>query len=187
VTFRQTTLLPLALAAALAAGCGSDDEKGKGIPPAAAQRLQAQLDSISNRFQTGGGACGDITGGADPNTRAVDQVLASLPRDTDPDVRDALQQSFVRLFELTDEQCDTEKGQETQTEEEEAPPPETDTQTETVPVEPEQTETQEEPPPEEETVPEEEVPPEEGGDGNQGGGNDQGNGGGGVFEPGGEG
>jgi hypothetical protein len=185
VTFRQTTLLPLALAAALAAGCGSDDEKGKGIPPAAAQRLQAQLDSISNRFQTGGGACGDITGGADPNTRAVDQVLASLPRDTDPDVRDALQQSFERLFELTDEQCDTE-GPETQTEEEEAPPPETDTQTETVPVEPEQTETEEEPPPED-TVPEEEVPPEEGGDGNQGGGNDQGNGGGGVFEPGGEG
>jgi outer membrane biosynthesis protein TonB len=185
VTFRQTTLLPLALAAAFAAGCGSDDENGKGIPPAAAQRLQAQLDSISNRFQAGGGACGDITGGADPNTRAVDQVLASLPKDTDPEVRDALEQSFDRLFELTDEQCDTQKGQETETEEE-APPPETDTETETetTPEEPEQTETEEVPPPEE-TQPEEPVPPE-GGEGEQGGGGDE-TGGGGVFEPGGEG
>jgi hypothetical protein len=186
VTFRRITLL--ALAAALAAGCGSDDEQGKGIPPAAAQRLQAQLDSIESRFQTAGGACGDITGGADPNTRAVEQVIASLPKDVDPDVRDALEQSFDRLFELTDEQCDTQKGQKTETEEEPQPDTETQTETEveTTPAEPEPTETEEQPPPEDTTT-EEDVPPQDGGDGNQGGGNDQGNGGGGVFESGGEG
>ena len=142
---RATTTLILALAAGLAAGCGSDDEGGEPIPADQAAALQRQLESIENRFQFGGDACTDITGNTDPNTTAVRSVIDSLPQNVDPDVRDSLEQSFERLFELVQEQCDTEKGQEepapvetTETvpppeddegddddEEEEAPPPET--------------------------------------------------------------
>ncbi len=109
---RATTTLILALAAGLAAGCGDDEESGEPIPADQAAALQRQLESIENRFQFGGDACADITGNADPNTTAVRSVLDSLPQDVDPDVRDALEQSFDRLFELVQEQCDTEKGQE---------------------------------------------------------------------------
>jgi hypothetical protein len=143
---RATTTLILALAAGLAAGCGGEDEGGEPIPADQAAALQRQLESIENRFQFGGDACTDITGNTDPNTTAVRSVIDSLPQNVDPDVRDSLEQSFERLFELVQEQCDTEKGQEepapvetTETvpppeeeegddddeEEEEAPPPET--------------------------------------------------------------
>src|SRR5918992_2359477 len=166
-----TTVIALALAAPLAAGCGGDDEQnGEPIPAESAEALERQLDSIQARFEAGGGACADVTGNDDPNTTAVESVINSLPQDVDPDVRDSLQQSFQRLFQLVDEQCDEQKGQET----EEAPPPqETETQTtETLPPEEEDDEGDEEeqPPPEEEVPPTEEVPPEEvppaeGGDG----------------------
>ena len=109
---RATTTLILALAAGLAAGCGGDDESGEPIPAEQAAALQDQLESIENRFQFGGDACADITGNADPNTTAVRSVIDSLPQDVDPDVRDSLEQSFERLFELVQQQCDTEKGQE---------------------------------------------------------------------------
>ena len=196
-----TTTLILALAAGLAAGCGGDDENGgQGIPSEQAAALQRQLESIEARFQSGGGACADITGNADPNTTAVRSELDSLPEDVDPDVRDALEQSFERLFELVQEQCDTEAGQE------ETPPPvETDT-TETVPP-PEEEEdddgeedgeetptTTEETPPA--TEPPVEVPPQDGtgttgeggagsGDSGQGGSGSAGQGdGGGALVPG---
>jgi hypothetical protein len=110
---RATTTLILALAAGLAAGCGGDDENGgEPIPADQAAALQRQLESIENRFQFGGAACADITGNTEPNTTAVRSVIDSLPQDVDPDVRDSLEQSFDRLFELVQEQCDTEKGQE---------------------------------------------------------------------------
>lgn len=165
---RATITLILALAAGLAAGCGSDDENGgEPIPANQAAALQRQLESIENRFQFGGDACADITGNADPNTTAVRSVIDSLPQNVDPDLRDSLEQSFERLFELVQEQCDTEQGQE-----EQPPPVETET-TETIPPPTEEEEEgddgeeeEEEPttPPEEgatgTTPPEEEVPPE---------------------------
>jgi hypothetical protein len=142
----------LALAACLAAlgGCGSDEE-GKGIPRDAAAALERQLASIQDRFGVGGGACNDITDGEDPNTTAVQQTIDSLPDDVDPDVRDALQQSFDRLFELVQEQCE-EPPTDTNTTETQPPETETTETTETTP--PETTET--EPPatePEEPTTP----------------------------------
>jgi hypothetical protein len=160
---RTTTTLILALAAGLAAGCGGDEENGEPIPPDQAAALQRQLESIENRFQFGGDACADITGNADPNTTAVRSVLDSLPQDVDPDLRDSLEQSFDRLFELVQEQCDTEQGQE------ETPPPVETEPTETIPPAEEEQEGDdgeeegEAPPAEEgptETTPPEEVPPE---------------------------
>jgi hypothetical protein len=136
---RTNGVLVLAACLAAFAGCGSDEE-GAGIPPDAAAALERQLASIQDRFSVGGGACTDITDGQDPNTTAVQQTIDSLPDDVDPDVRDALQQSFDRLFELVQQQC-------------EEPPTETNT-TETQPPETETTETTETTPPETtETVP----------------------------------
>src|SRR5918992_627174 len=125
-----TTVIALALAAPLAAGCGGDDEQnGEPIPAESAAALERQLDSIQARFEAGGGACADITGNDDPNTTAVESVINSLPQDVDPEVRDSLEQSFERLFQLVDEQCDEEQGQETTPDPEPVPPPETDTET----------------------------------------------------------
>jgi hypothetical protein len=187
-----TTLIALALAAPLAAGCGGDDEQnGEPIPAESAAALERQLDSIQNRLDAGGGACADITGNADPNTTAVESVINSLPKDVDPDVRDSLEQSFDHLFQLVEDQCDVEAGQDTAPET--AAPPETDTQTtETLPPQEEEGDEgegeEETPPPEEETQPEEvpteEVPPGQGGDEpgqGEGGGFGQGGGGGAIV------
>lgn len=175
----------LALVAGLGAGCGSDDEQeGEPIPPDAAAALQRQLDSIEARYEFGGDACADITGNEDPNTTAVESAIDGLPEDVDPDVRDALQESFDHLFELTEEQCDEDKGQETDTEPE--PQPETEAKTEPTPTVTEPDTTAEEPPPPEQPPEEappgqtEELPPGQGGD-NPGQGV-----GGGVLSPGNE-
>jgi len=153
-------LVTVAVAAA-ATGCGSDDE-GAPIPQDAAAALERQLESIQSRFEFGGGACADIAGGDDPNTVPIRQTLDSLPKNVDQDVRDALRDSFDRLFQLVDEQCDAEpEPQQTETEEEapaetETVPPETTETEEAVP-----TETEEQTAPEEEqTAPEEEQPQE---------------------------
>jgi hypothetical protein len=166
------------LAAGLAAGCGSDDEpEGAPIPRQAAAEIESRLGEVERRMAAGGGACGDIQNDTQP---AVDSIVASLPSDVDPDVRDALQESVDRLFELTEQECDEQKGQDTETQEEPPPPPETETlppETETVP-------------PETETVPPEtdtdegEVPPGQDGElpPGQGGENPgQGNGGGAIV------
>jgi hypothetical protein len=186
---RATITLILALAAGLAAGCGDDEENGEPIPPDQAAALQRQLESIENRFQFGGDACADITGNTDPNTTAVRSVLDSLPQNVDPDLRDSLEQSFDRLFELVQEQCDTEQGQE------EAPPPVEVQPTETTPPPEEEEDDDEEeeaPPPEEGptvTEPPTEVPPEgptgATGQGGAGGGDSSGEGGSGSAGQGG--
>jgi hypothetical protein len=170
---KRTALLGLALAAL--SGCGSDDEEGAPIPAAAAAELQKRLDSVENRFEFGGGACNDIA----DDERRVSATIESLPADVDPDVRQALEDSFSRLFELTDEQCDEQKGQDTETEPEpetetETTPTEPETETETTPTEPE-TETETTPPEPEPTTPTEtepERPPQ--GDGGAGSGSDGG-------------
>jgi hypothetical protein len=111
---RSTRLLATAASglALIPAGCGSDDE-GRPIPAQAVQGLQKQLDSISNRFEVGGGACNDIGAGDDNNVDAVQRILGGLPRSVDADVRRALARSFDRLFQLTSEQCEETKGQRT--------------------------------------------------------------------------
>jgi hypothetical protein len=179
----------LVLAAGLGAGCGSDDQEGEPIPPDAAAALQRQLESIENRFQFGGGACADITGNDSPNSTEVRSVLDSLPEDVDPDVRDALEQSFDRLFELVQEQCDDEPSEQQQEQQQEAPPVETTPPETTPPAEEEDDDGEEEeeaPPPEEGTTepePPVEIPPEtppgegESGDAGQGGGGTAGQGG----------
>jgi hypothetical protein len=165
VTLRFNTALLLALVAGLGVGCGSDEE-GKPIPRELAAQLEAQLNSIQDRFEfPDGAACGDITGGDDPNTTQVRNLIDSLPDDVDADVRDALEQSFDRLFELVEQDCGEEPAQtETEPTETETTPTET-VPTETVPTETVPTETIPT-----ETLPTETVPPEEPSDGGDGDG-----------------
>jgi uncharacterized membrane protein YgcG len=181
----------VALAAgALAAGCGSDDE-GAPIPANISNQLQTRLDEVERRFEFGNGACADIENDSKP---AVEELVSSVPNDVDADVRQALGESFDRLFELAAEQCEQ---QQTETQPAPTPAPEP----EPVPTEPAPPETTEtEAPPQTETTP----PPEqtetsppptqgeegeggEGGDGGEGGGSGAGQGGSGVTGEGGSG
>jgi hypothetical protein len=177
IILKRISLL-LALGACLAtAGCGSDDEGGKPIPADTAAALESQLNGVQARLDNGTeGACRDILEGPrGPNRDAVQQLLDGLPGDVDPDVRDALEQSFDNLWGLVESKCEDLKPDEpTQTPTQTQPEPETDT-TET------QTETTETTPPETdtETTPEEApLPPE--GDGDNGGAVPENGNGGGV-------
>jgi hypothetical protein len=134
--FAKTTTVIACLAALLLGGCGSSDDKGKAIPAATRQELDKQLQSVENRFDAGGGACSDIA----QNQDSVQRTLESIPTDVNADVRNALRDGFDRLFQLTAEQCDEQKNQQTDTQPTEttpAPAP----QTETTPTEPTPTET----------------------------------------------
>jgi hypothetical protein len=171
----QTLRLISLLACMVAAGCGSDE--GEPIPAEQAAALQTQLDSIESRFQNGDAACRDITEGDDTNTDAVDNILASLPEDVDPDVRDAVTQSFDRLFELTSEQCAEEPQEPTDT---------TPTETQTTTTETTTTETIETETTPIETTPTETTPTDTTGDETSPSG-DEGGDGGGIGAPGDEG
>ena len=168
-------LLGILLLAALAAGCGSSEDKPEpSIPAAATEQLNKELDALQRRFQEGGGACGDIQSRSRPD---IEGRLQTLPDSVDSDVRSALDRSFERLFQLAEEQCDSEP-EPTQTQEPEpvAPPP----TTETTPP-PTQTEERK---PEKPEKPEKQEKPEMPRDG---GGNDDGGGGGNDGESGGSG
>ncbi len=118
ITLKRIFLL-LALGACLAAaGCGSDDEGGKPIPAAQAAQLQNQLDIVERRLDNGTeGACKDILDAQDANDDAVTNILNTLPNGVDPDVRDALQESFDNLWSLVESKCNDLKPDEpTQTE-----------------------------------------------------------------------
>ena len=162
---RTSTALVIALVAATAAGCGSDDEEGSPLPEQAVVDLESRLDEVERRMAAGGGACADITNDSAP---AVDGIIQSLPSDVDADVRQALEDGFSRLFTLTAEECDETEGQVTEPEPAPEPAPEIETETETIPPETIPTETTP-------TIPEqppiEPVQPEEdsGGDGGNGG------------------
>jgi hypothetical protein len=165
---RKLALTALLLAA-LAAGCGADEESKPTIPANVASGLQDQLSSIQDRFEfPNGQACGDITGGADPNTVPVQSLIDSV---RDEEMRSALQDSFDRLFQLVERECAEAQQTETQPETEttttetttETEPPTTDT-TETEPPTTDTTETE---PPTTETTPTETLPPD--GDGGAGG------------------
>ena len=168
-TLKRIFLL-LALGACLAiTGCGSDDEGGKPIPAEQAAALQRELNSIEARLQQGSvGACEDIfRHPTDPNQSAVERILASLPSDVDPDVRDALEQSFENLWDLAQQECDDKAPKEPQQTESTPEPEPTPTETE-----PEQTETT--PPPTDTTTNPEDAPQPNDGDGNgNGGGGDE--------------
>jgi hypothetical protein len=165
-TLKRISLL-LALGVCLAAaGCGSDDEGGKPIPADAAAALESQLDGVQARLDNGTpGACRDILEGSrGPNRDAVQQLLDGLPGDVDPDVRDALEQSFDNLWSLVESKCgELQADEPTQTQTQTQPEPETNTTevpTDTVETTPPETDT--------ETAPEETpLPPD--GDGDSGG------------------
>jgi hypothetical protein len=173
----------LALAASLAvAGCGGDDE-GEPIPTATATALSSELDGVQDRLDEGSaGACRDILGGPrGPNMARVQDLIDQLPDDVDSDVRSALEDSFNRLWDLVEQECDDKAQQEEESQPEETTPEETtpeETEPETTPEET----TPEETTPEETTPPEEEVLPPEGDGENDGG--IPGNGGGGGVGPG---
>jgi hypothetical protein len=138
----QILLVILAALVLLAAGCGKDKE-GRPIPADQAAELRRQLDSIENRFKFGDGACNDIQR---DNVPTVERILTRIPPSVDRDVRNAVRDSFERLFQLTAAQCDEQKGQETTPTQTETTPTQTETtprtQTETTPTE---TETQTQP------------------------------------------
>ena len=163
-TLKRISLL-IALGACLAAaGCGSDDEGGKRIPADTAAALEAQLDKVQERLDNGtAGACKDILEGPrGPNRAAAQELIDGLPGDVDPDVREALQESFDNLWSLVESKCEEltpdEPAQTTPTEQETTT---TETPTETTETIPPPTET-------EPTTPEEQpLPPD--GDGENGG------------------
>jgi outer membrane biosynthesis protein TonB len=172
VTSLKRISLLLVLGACLAAaGCGGDEE-GAPIPADQAAQLQSQLDIVEARLDNGSvGACQDIFQAEDANQTAVTNILNTMPEGVDPEVRDALEQSFENLWSLVERGCE-EAAAEQPDEPAPAPEPET-TVTET---QPETTETV--PPPEETVPPEEEQLPEEGDGDNDGA--IPGDGGGGV-------
>jgi hypothetical protein len=175
VTRRALTTLALCVAGAVAAGCGSDDEKGAPIPADAAAALQTRLDEVERRLAFARGACADIQDDSKP---AMQEIVNSLPSNVDDDVRAALEDGLDRLFQLSEEQC------------EDQPEEEPSTETETVETEPEQTtptetvETETETTPTETTeVPTDELPPGQDGELPPGQEEDpgQGNGGGAIV------
>jgi hypothetical protein len=133
----------LAAAAALAvAGCGGDDEpQGQKLPPEITQTLLRQLESVGDRVAAGvSGACDDIYSedSGVGNIGPIDDALASIPSDVDPEIRSALEQSVERLTQLVDQECDEIRSAESDQQDttDETTPTETvTTETETVPAE----------------------------------------------------
>jgi len=194
---RGHPLTALAVCASLALGaCGSSEEEPEGepLPRAAAAELQKRLDEVERRFNDGVdnsnvGACDDIQNDSFAARDGIDQILAGLPDDVDPELRRAVKDSFENLRTLTEDGCSEVKpAPKPETEPDPLPEPEPEPlpepETEPLPEETEPEETQPQVPP----VPEGEgggaVPPGEGGKipGN-GKGNGKGNGGGGAEAP----
>lgn len=180
MALKRTFPLALVVGVIALAGCGGDDE-GAPIPAQTATALQSELDGVQARIDNGSaGACRDILEGSrGPNLQRVNELIDALPDGVDPDVRSALSESFDRLWELVQQDCDDKASQEER--EREQPDPEPTPPTPTEETTPEETPptTPEETPPEEEILPPEgdgdndgQVPP---GNGN---GNGVGNGGG---------
>jgi hypothetical protein len=178
---KRVLALSLVAAAVAVAGCGGDEE-GKGIPRITATALGQQLDNIQARIDEGSaGACRDILEAPESrgaNKAQVEDLIDSMPDDVDTDVKSALQDSFDRLWDLVQQECDDKASKE----EEKTDTTPTDTQEETTPTETETT------PTETETTPpsEEELPPGEGNGKGGGAGPGAGNGNGGGVGPSGE-
>jgi hypothetical protein len=165
VRLRTPTTLLLVLAAAFGAGCGADEEPKPSIPAQAATDLDARLAEVERRMDAGGGACNDITRDTEP---AVHQILAGLPSSVDSDVRNALQDSFDHLFDLTSSQCDVKKGQQTDTNTETTQTQTTTTETQTETTQTDTTPTDTTPTDTTPTDTTPTTPPDQGGGGAQG-------------------
>jgi hypothetical protein len=152
------------LAALLVAGCGSDKEPKPSIPAASTSELLRQLSSIESRFDFGDGACNDI----DENQQSVNDTIAALPSSVDSDVRNALQDSFDHLFDLTSSQCDVKKGQQTDTNTETTQTQTTTTETQTETTQTDTTPTDTTPTDTTPTDTTPTTPPDQGGGGAQG-------------------
>ena len=116
MTTLKRTFLLIAMGACLAvAGCGGDDDGGTPIPAEQAQSLLQQLDNVEARLEQGSlGACQDIFQHPEsPNQPAVQNLLAQIPSGVDPEVRSALEQSFDRLWDLVDQECNDREPAET--------------------------------------------------------------------------
>jgi hypothetical protein len=178
------TIVLLAVAGTLAAGCGTEEE-GDPIPADLRAQLDQRLQQAQDRLGNGSaGACRDIESDTE---LAVNDLLETVPDGVDQDVRNALNEGFARLFEQVSERCDELEAEQTDTETqttEEAPPADTtETQTET---EPETTPTPtEETTPPEQTTPEQPTTPDTG-NGDDGAGNGGASDGDGVQVPGGD-
>ena len=173
-SLKRIFLMALLGACLAIAGCGGDDE-GEPIPAETAAALEAELDGVQARIDNGSsGACNDILeGDRGPNLERVQELIDGLPDDVDADVRSALEDSFDRLWELVQQDCD-DKAQEEESQRQEEPEPEpTPTETEPEPETPPETETEPVPTDPEETP----LPPEGDGD-NDGALPGEGNGGG---------
>ena len=156
--------LPTALAVCACLGlgaCGSDDEpEGEKLPAASVTALQNRLDEVERRYEDGtananAGACNDIQTDSFSGPDGIDELVAALPEDVDPDLRTAVEDSFENLRNLAEQGCADATDTESDTVTEEAPEV-TVPEVETVP---EETVTEVEPPPEETTEPTEEVEP----------------------------
>jgi hypothetical protein len=143
VRLPQLLCLLAAVAALAAVGCGGGDEpQGEKLPPEIAQTLLQQLDSVSDRVAAGvSGACDDIysSDSGVGNIGPIDEALASIPSDVDPEIRSALEQSIERLTQLVDEECadirSSEQDRQDTTTDETTPTETVTTETETVPTE----------------------------------------------------
>jgi hypothetical protein len=176
---RPAHLIALLCAAVLLAGCGSDDEEpGPGIPADLVAQFNQQLDLVRERLEVTRdtekiGSCNDIELKSIPDLEALTE---QVPDDTDPEIRDTLEQGISRLRELASQECsDLEDELDSQT---------NTTPEETVPEEttPPETETT---PPETETTPPETTPEQQKKDKDKGGGGatPPGQGGGGLPAP----
>jgi hypothetical protein len=170
---RAHVVAALASCVALAGCGGSDERQGEKLPAASVSELSKRLEEVERRYRVGvedgkPGACKDIE---DDSFPAIERLLADLPEDVDPDLRDAVERSFARLRELIASDCADVKPPETETET--APEPEP----EPVPVPeettPPQTQTEEEVPTVEEKPQKPQKPKEDGGNNGRGQGNDQ--------------
>jgi hypothetical protein len=129
-TTKQLSLLLAALLAAVAAGCGGDEETG--LPQDRSDRLLALLDEAEDRFREG-----DCDGLNETLQELANQVNDEIPEDVDPQVRSTLSTETQELANLA-LQCEPEVVTETLPPETEtvAPPPTVPTvPTETVPTE----------------------------------------------------
>ncbi len=156
---RQIAVVAAALSLSTVTGCGESDEPpGRKLPPGVTQTLLQQLESVGDRVAAGvAGACDDIYASAaeDGNFEPIDSALSSIPSDVDPEIRAALEQSFERLEQLVDQECEEIRAAEQQepdpapdeaipdeTTEKETAPEETETtptETDTTPTAPEET------------------------------------------------
>jgi hypothetical protein len=135
---RVSALALVSLALALP-GCGGGDD-GKTIPRRDARQLLALLNEAERRTQPPL-VCGDLLvkdENGTPTLTDLENHVRALPDGVDPDVRDALEESIVRLRQLVDQAC---AEKETQTTPTETTPTETQP-TQTQPTETQPTETQ---------------------------------------------